>query len=241
MLHKLTKFAFFFSLFLTIYFFTAVIVLPYFADPRLSGYVDYHRLYNWDLKHHSWDKDFDGDSKPDMISFTGCAFFSAADISKIPEDRRCQATGISEINAQGQDRSVGQKYIISSKSDLNLTLNTGVTHSYLFKTKDSENWHIFVNSQDTQKIFTIGSNGLLKEMEEPIPLTTKIDEQLYLLSRFFFILAYPLLPLFIIFEVLYGGLKPVASVDMSYEILTLVGITTVLGLLVYKNKKAEKK
>lgn len=197
--------------------------LPFFVDPRLSRFEESHRLWNWDLKNHA-QGDFDQDGNEDLITFTGCAFFSRVQVEDIPAAQQCTATGIARLTLLN-DNQVGQKYITTSRFDLNLNTSDPdftVTHSYLGKNSD-QNWRIFVNSKEGLHAYEVLPNGVL-EKGENITFLNRLDEQLYTLSTFFIVLALPFVVLMFIFS------NPI-------EITLGIVLALIVILLLQKKKK----
>ncbi len=236
--NNLTKYFFFFFLSLTIYYAFVLAFLPFIADPKLSNFEQYYRLWNWDLRQHARG-DFDQDGQEDLISFTGCAFLSAVDINTIPESKRCTAIGIASMFVKSDQELVGQKYIENEKYDLNLSTNDQkppVTHSYLGKYKDA-NWKIYINENKQLKSYQIEKNGQLSEIQ-PTTIINKIDEFLYSISRFFVLLALPLVPLIIIFSPIFAPFRSINDLMPIYEITTLSIITIILFFIWKKKTKS---
>lgn len=198
--------------------------LPLLIDPNLSGFEQTERLKNWDLSRHARG-DFDGDGSEDLISFTGCAFLSAAQPDLIPLDQRCTAPGIASFVFD--DSRVGQKYIRTDTSQLDLGTKIGQTrirHAYLGKHKDAL-WRIYAQqSGQSLTSYQIQPDGVLSD---PLPVTplNRLDELLYSLSSLFILLALPTLPLVLL-------MAPVLSFFQSRE-LSLTPWQTWTILLVF--------
>ncbi len=225
------KYAFVFSLVLTVYYTFVWFALPFFADPQMHRFDRYHRLWNWDLAQHARG-DFDNDQQEDLISFTGCAFLSAVDSDQIPESRRCTATGIADMTFKGEETKVGQKYIQVDKIDLNLGAfdhDFPIFHSYLGK-DTGENWRLFVQTNGTLHTYEIQSSGMLQDGGDA-SFANQIDEYLYFFSSFFFLLAIPLAPFAIVFSTIFDPLRPVAIQAPVYEVITLLTLTIILFTL----------
>lgn len=177
-----------------LYVLLTVYVLPFFIDPRINSFEDYHSLENWNLPGHA-QGDFDQDGTTDLVTFTGCAFMSAADIDQIPEEKRCTATGMVEWVFPDQPEIVGQKIANLESFDLGASSDTTpknwIRHSYMGQDDEGE-WTVVVNSkQDGLTLSRIGQDGLLYPVAD-IPIEYRIDEALYSLSRLWPILTLPL-------------------------------------------------
>ena len=117
-----------------VYALLTIYVLPFFIEPRINSFEDYHRLENWNLPGHA-QGDFDQDGKTDWVTFTGCAFLSAAEIDQIPEEKRCTAPGMVEWVFPDQPEKVGQKIANLESFDLGASSDTTpknwIRHSYM--------------------------------------------------------------------------------------------------------------
>lgn len=228
---KLLKYSFFFFLVLTIYYSFVWLILPFFTDPQLHRFEKYNRLWNWDLKQHARG-DFDADGKEDLISFTGCAFLSAVDVGEIPESQRCTAKGIAAMSFQDEENRIGQKYIPTDIYDLHLgAFDNGLSISHSYLGKDiGENWKIFTNSSGNLKTYEIKNTGQLSDGGQP-SFASQVDEFLYSISRFFVLLALPLIPLSFIFTPLFQQFRPITTQVPIHEVVTLSVITLILWLL----------
>lgn len=233
---KLIKHLFFFFLLFTIYFTFVWAILPIFTDPQINRFEEYNRLWNWDLKQHARG-DFDNDGNEDLITFTGCAFLTSANTNVIPNEKRCTATGIVGMFNKKEIQQIGQKYIEATEYDLTLDLNdqTPISHSYLGKEKN-DNWKIFINQNNKLRIYRIENNGQLSEINKT-KLTHEIDEILYYFSRYFIILALPLMPLSFIFSIFFSPFRSINSLIPIQEIISLFAIT---GVLFHLWRKAER-
>ncbi|MEK7517826.1 MAG: hypothetical protein AAB583_04715, partial [Patescibacteria group bacterium] len=169
----------------------------------------------WDLPQYAVG-DFDGDGHDDLVTFTGCGFFSSAEKDKVPQNQLCISPILTKMVLKNQDL-IGQKYIAVQK----LNFETGnsfhmkrpISHSYLFK-KKNENWKIFVNSGELT-IFEIRKDGLLQKIDN-VPIQFKLDEILYFMSGLY---IYP--TLFSPFYILGIFVHPLVS-------LILLVITTII-------------
>lgn len=236
-LTKITKLSFLFFFFLTFYFAFVWFVLPFLADPRLSSFEKYHRLWNWDLRQHARG-DFDNDGKEDLISFTGCAFLSSVEPNKIPSQQTCTATGIADLFLKNNENKIGQKYLETDIYDLNLSAldkKELIYHSYLGK-NNNENWKIFINSNYGLQIYDIEENGLLSK-ESKATFFNHLDEFLYKLSNYFVLLALPLIPLAFIFGFIFNRFRSINDLAPIYEVITLGLITATLYWLWKKMNK----
>jgi len=191
---KLQKYFSTILLSLTFYYSFTFLLLPNLIDPKINKFDNYQRLWNWDQKQHA-QGDFDHDDQEDFVSFTGCLFLSSVNEKNIPDSQKCTAQGI----FNNAEIKVGQKYISSSESDLNLSnIDKKINHSYISQ-KQNENWEILVNGNEGIKIFEIKSGEALKPTGS-IPISYQIDELLYNISSLFFLLSIPLIPLTFIFS-----------------------------------------
>src|SRR3989344_7560640 len=185
MIFKLSKYLFFFFLFLTICSLFIFFAFVFFTDPKFNRFEDYKRLYNWNLKQYAVG-DFDSDGQKDIISYTGCAFLSSVNIKDIPQNQQCTAKGTTVVvYYPDKSEKIGQKYISIKKFNLEPedthAENRPISHSYLF-TKQNGNWKIFVNSRELA-IFEIRKDSLLQKMNS-VPIEFKLDEILYFMSVF---------------------------------------------------------
>lgn len=223
---RVVNFLFFSSLVVTLYYLLVVLLLPVFVDPQIQRFEKYEKILNWELPQHARG-DFDGDGKEDLVSFTGCAFFSLAEADNIPEKKRCTATGIAMIAYPDQSTRIGQKYIDTDVVDLNLAFTSNtvkIVHSYIAKNKN-ENWKLFVNSNNGMRVYELGNDSILRESHQSL-LVYKLNEVLYRISRLSTLLITPLLPLFFILS----PLSALIAYDFYFELvfLGLACLTSVL-------------
>ena len=181
--------------------------------------------------------DYDKDGKDDLISFTGCAFFSSVNPDEIPKEQRCTATGITTLVFKGEDKKIGQKYIKTERTDLGLNINNAdrlIAHTYIGKSKN-ENWKIFVDANKTLKVYEIEKNKTLKNID--IPLNYKIDEFLYVISSN--LLNYLFIPLIVmsaIFSPLINRFNLGFNQILIFETIN-AAVFTFISYLVIKKKK----
>lgn len=228
---KWLKRSFFFFAFLAVYYAFVFAALPFFADPQVHRFEEYKRIFNWDLRQHAKD-DFDNDGQEDLISFTGCAFLSSVDATTIPQDQQCTATGITSLVFHDQDNRIGQKYVQTDETYLHLdAFRTSSPISHSFIAKDAgENWKIFINSKNGLQIYEVKNSGLLETVDE-VTLANKIDEFFYSLSRFFILLALPLIPLSFVFSPIFLPFRSASQQIPVHEIVTLSFIAVVLFVM----------
>lgn len=220
---RLFKYAFFACLFLSFYMVFVFFVVPFFAHPRLARFDQFNRLENWDLTNHGRG-DFDGDGKEDFISFTGCAFLSAAQESQIPPEKQCSADGMSSFVFKDTPEKFGQKYIDVEQRDLDGMYHTEIFFSYMGKYNDQP-WKIYVN-RGGWKIFEIGKDGILKEQTN-VPFMHRADGWLYAFSAIFVFLAFPLQPLLRIISLI-----PLPKIVLASDSVLYVYIAELLSLSV---------
>lgn len=148
-----------------------------FTDPLFGRFDGYHRLYNWDLKQHAND-DYDGDGQQDVITFWGCAFLSATDISTIPDSKKCISPSYAPL---GNKNMVGQKFILTDDYNLSESFQERrvAHHSYLGK-YENQPWSLYVR-QDKIRRFEITAQGLLEE--KPVSFANRLDEFVYWISN----------------------------------------------------------
>lgn len=215
--------------FFVAYFILVVDILPYFVDPRVNTFEGYHRLENWNLPGHA-QGDFDQDGKTDWVTFTGCAFLSAADIDKVSEESRCTATGMMEWVFPDQPEIVGQKIANLESFDLGASSDTTpknwIGHSYMGQDDEGE-WTAVVNSkQDGLTLSRIGQDGLLYPVTD-IPIEYRIDEALYSLSRLWWVLTSPLF-------LAMGLSSPIVGPYTTSQVVGISALFLILLLLIAK-------
>jgi len=219
---KIAKFAFFTSLFIALYYAFVWVVLPFFTDPRIQQFNGYHRLENWDLTNHAID-DFDQDGEKDLITFTGCAFFTSVDETTIPEDKKCITPGMA-VTTSMEKYKIGQKYVDTDLYDLTQYHMESIKHSYVGNVNND--WYIFINTSNSGlRSFKVVNGGLLEETTTN--WKTYLDEILYLPSSLFVIFALPLMPLQILFEPLLYRYENFMYPIHFFEILFFSTIATI--------------
>lgn len=161
-----------------------MIFSPVLIHPRFQNFQDYKPLDNWNLDKHAIG-DFDNDGKEDMVTFTGCAFLSSVNEDNISADRRCTASGMSNLVFKDSDNKVGQKYVDISETDLGGNFGYGVvSYAYMGENQERE-WNIYAERDGKTYVSEI-DNGQIKKMTD-ISLVTKFDRFLYNLSLLFFL------------------------------------------------------
>ncbi len=222
------------------------LILPFFVNPHFLSFKRYFRLYNWQLPEHAVG-DFDGDGKKDLVSFTGCAFLSAASMGGVYKENQCVASGVDLLLANNSDKKlIGQKYINTDTYNLNLDSffsdgprdesKINIKHSYL-GVDNQDNTFIIVNTGRKIVAYRVGLNGLLEEV--PPGLMIILNEKLYSFSRMVhvFRLYQITLPLFMAtilliapIEHIYSrfGLKLSETQTILVQVVSLVILSTIL-------------
>jgi hypothetical protein len=169
------------SILLTVIWFTlgALYAGTLVIDNPSFTYTSYRKIYNWDLLIHVIDQDFDGDKKNDLVTFTGCVFLTRVSEKIIPANKQCVATGISSMFKDIP--RVGQKYIHTDMTDLNLDWPKYLHVSYSYAFRDNSSWYIVVNEGLSLNMYKIGVNGLLENVQ--IPWSHRIHVVIYRLSE----------------------------------------------------------
>ena len=160
-------------------------------DNPTFTHTNYEKIYNWDLPHHVFDQDLDGDRKNDLVTFTGCVFLTRVSEKNIPANRRCTATGISEMFADLP--RIGQKYIQTDTTNLNLDWPKYLHVNYSYAFRNNNSWHIVVNEGLSVNMYKVGVNGLLESVQ--VPWSHRMHVVMYRLSEL------SLLPIFFLMAI----------------------------------------
>lgn len=138
-------------------------------DHPFFPHKEYYKIYNWDLPLHVSGKDIDKDGKNDLITFSGCAFLSSVEPESIPEEQRCEATGMSVL--EDEIHQVGRKYGAVGGYDRGLKEGGHLEWpflAYLVKTPDDQ-WLLIQKPTFIKgtKAYLIDSQGHIQQTSLP--------------------------------------------------------------------------
>ena len=144
-----------------------ILIASVILDHPTFSYQDRKSLDNWDLPHHVWKQDLDGDGKNDLVSFRGCAYLSRANSDQISDDNKCDLSYVAPLAGESSSELMGEKYI--DFNNLNTNNYRGAFYSYMFQ-NESDRWHIVVkeNMFGPIKTLKIRDDGLLEPTFTPL-------------------------------------------------------------------------
>lgn len=173
-------------------------------DRPFFSYKEYFPLDNWNLPVHMMHRDLDGDGRNDLITVTGCAFFSSVRPEQIPAEKRCEAPTISMIeeNAYPVGQHIGH---INKKGNFVVDWEGYSFFAYMVRTNE-EQW-LLIRKQSfikPAKAYEIDQQGFIQ------PTSLPLIHRLYVLS--YTLASLLLIPIFAVMFYLPFLLHKVATI-----------------------------